>query len=124
MVGLYQDPEGKTVFLRTNHSCSTTNNLVSDRDTIESLRKQVQELKNEVRVTVHVGKAGLPRGLGGPRANTKSGTPRNGCVSGVWGQAPRKIRDFVCPEVCSGGSWGSFLCMHTVHIHLQVAVFD
>ena len=57
MVGLYQDPEGKTVFLKTNHSCSTTNSLVSDKDTIESLRKQVQELKSEVRVTVQVGEA-------------------------------------------------------------------
>ena len=101
MVGLYQDPEGKTVFLRTNHSCSITNSLVSDRDTIESLRKQVQELKNEVRVTVHVGKAGLPRGLGGPRANTKSGTPRNGCVSGVWGQAPPPHGNFGFPDLRS-----------------------
>ena len=57
MVGLYQDPEGKTVFLRTNQSCSTTDSLISDIDTIESLRKQVQELKNEVRVIVHVGEA-------------------------------------------------------------------
>ena len=49
MVSLYQDPEGQTVFLRTDHSRSTTNSLVSDKDTlIESLRKQVQELKSEV----------------------------------------------------------------------------
>ena len=49
MVGLYQDPEGKTVFLRTDHSCSTTNSLVSDKDAlIESLRKQVEEMKSEV----------------------------------------------------------------------------
>ena len=33
-------------------SSHLTKKLISDKDTIESLRKQVQELKSEVRVTV------------------------------------------------------------------------
>ena len=34
---------------------------------------------------------GPPKGLGGPRANTKSGAPQNGLCKGVWGHAPRKF---------------------------------
>ena len=51
MVGLYQDPEGKTIFSNTDPSQSATK-LASDKDTIELLRRQVQELKNEVSVIV------------------------------------------------------------------------
>ena len=49
MVGLYQDPEGKTVFSRTDPSHANMPHT-SDKGTIESLRRQVQELKNEVLV--------------------------------------------------------------------------
>ena len=65
--------------------------------------------------------AGPPRGLRGPRANTKIGPPQNGRVRGSGGKPPEY---FTCHEVCSGGSRGSFLCMHTVQIYLQAAVFD
>ena len=51
MVGFYQDPEGKTIFSNTDPSQSATK-LASDKDTIELLRRQVQELKNEVSVIV------------------------------------------------------------------------
>lgn len=47
MVGLYQDPEGKTIFSRTDPSQFATN-LTTDNDTIDTLRQQVAELKNEV----------------------------------------------------------------------------
>ena len=30
---------------------------------------------------------------------------------------------FTCSEVCSGGFWGSFSSLHTVHTYLPVAVF-
>ena len=51
MAGLYQDPEGKTIFPNTDPTQSATK-LTSDKDTIELLRQQVQELKNEVSVIV------------------------------------------------------------------------
>ena len=58
---------------------------------------------------------------GGPGEIQKVGPLQNGlCGRG----APKKFWDFTCSEVCSGGSWGSFSCMHTAHIYLQVAVFD
>ena len=47
MVGLYQDPKGKTIFSRTDPTQSTTK-FAHKKDTIESLRQQVKELKNEV----------------------------------------------------------------------------
>ena len=50
MVGLYQDPKGKTIFSRTDPSQSTTK-FADKKDTIESLRQQVKELKNEVSLT-------------------------------------------------------------------------
>ena len=37
---------------------------------------------------------GPPRGLWGPRANTKSGTPFIDCVRGVWGARPQEILRF------------------------------
>ena len=40
---------------------------------------------------------------GGPRANTKSGTPHNGLCEGGLGARPQEI-DFTCSEVCSGDS--------------------
>ena len=53
MVGLYKDPEGKMLFTRTNPS---QGNIISmDKDTIESLKKRVQELESEVSV-IHVAK--------------------------------------------------------------------
>ena len=35
--------------------------------------------------------AGLPRGLGGPRANTKSGAPQNGLCERGMGAPPQEI---------------------------------
>ena len=40
---------------------------------------------------VHI-KAGPLRGLEGPRVNTKCGAHNKGCVRGVWGHTPRKLR--------------------------------
>ena len=57
MVGLYQDPEGKTIFSSTDPSQSVAN-LTREEDTIESLRRQVQELRNEVSVIARVHKNG------------------------------------------------------------------
>lgn len=59
MTYLYQDPLGKTVFSRfeTQNPSQLTMNptrLVTNQDIIFSLRRQVQDLKNEVSVTVHV----------------------------------------------------------------------
>ena len=44
---------------------------------------------------------------------------------GVWGHGPRNFFfcGFTCSEVCSGGFWGSFSSLHTVHTYLPVAVF-
>ena len=44
--------------------------------------------------------------IGGPRANTKSGTLNIDCVKRVCGHTPRKFWDFACSEVCSGGFRG------------------
>ena len=57
MVGLYQDPEGKTIFSSIDPSQSVAN-LTREEDTIESLRQQVQELRNEVSVIARVHKNG------------------------------------------------------------------
>ena len=54
MVGLYKDPEGKMLFTRTNPSQGNINSSM-DKDTIESLKKRVQELESEVSV-IHVAK--------------------------------------------------------------------
>ena len=51
----------------------------------------------------------------------KSGASQYGLYEG---HAPSKLCKFTCSEVCSGGSRGSLSCMHTVHIHLQVAIFN
>ena len=51
MVGLYRDPEGKKVFSKTGPS-QTNLPPTSDSDTIDTLRRRVQELENEVSVTV------------------------------------------------------------------------
>ena len=65
---------------------------------------------------------GLPRGFWGPRANTKSGTHNIDCWRGSGGMPPENW-GFTCSKCVAGGSWGSFLCMNTVHTYLQVAVF-
>ena len=49
MVGYYQDPEGKTVFSRTDPS-----KLARDTNTSDTQRKQTQELENGVSVTINV----------------------------------------------------------------------
>ena len=61
--------------------------------------------------------AGLPTGLWEPRKNTKSG------AHNLWGHAPRKFWDFTCSEACSGGFWGFFSCIRTVHMYLEVVIF-
>ena len=53
MVGLYQDPEGKMIFSKTDPS-RTNMPPTSDQDTIDSLRRRVQELENEVPVLGYV----------------------------------------------------------------------
>ena len=50
MVGYYQDPEGKTVFSRTDPS-----KLARDTNTSDTQRKQTQELENGVSVTINMG---------------------------------------------------------------------
>ena len=47
MVHLYQDPEGKTIFSHTDPSQSNVS-PASDQDIIDSLRRRIQELENEV----------------------------------------------------------------------------
>lgn len=49
MVGLYKDPEGKMLFIRTNPSQGNINSSM-DKDTIAVLKKRVQELESEVSV--------------------------------------------------------------------------
>ena len=56
----------------------------------------------------HITPPRLPRGLWGPRANTKSGAHAIDCIRGVRGHAPRKFWDFTCSEVRSGDFRGSF----------------
>ena len=53
MVGLYRDPEGKMIFSKTDPS-RTNMPPTSDQDTIDSLRRRVQELENEVPVLGYV----------------------------------------------------------------------
>lgn len=47
MVGLYRDPEGKMIFLQPDSS-QRKMPPTSDTDTIDSLRRRVQELENKV----------------------------------------------------------------------------
>jgi len=49
MVGLYRDPEGKMVFSKTDPSQANMP-PTSDQCTIDSLKRRVQELENEVTV--------------------------------------------------------------------------
>ena len=53
MVGLYRDPEGKMIFSKTDPS-RTNMPPTSDQETIDSLRRRVQELENEVPVLGYV----------------------------------------------------------------------
>ena len=39
----------------------------------------------------HAVQSGLPRGLEGPKANTKSGAHNTECARGGWGHAPQEI---------------------------------
>ena len=53
MVGLYQDPEGKMIFARTNASqqlIATPSKLMSNQNTAGSPGRQAQELDNGVRL--------------------------------------------------------------------------
>jgi len=47
MVGLYRDPEGKKIFAKTDPSQANVP-PTSDSDTIDTLKRRVQELENEV----------------------------------------------------------------------------
>jgi len=49
MVGLYRDPEGKMIFSQPD-SAQWKMPPTSDTDTIDSLRRRVQELENKVPV--------------------------------------------------------------------------
>ena len=54
---------------------------------------------SDVNVCIHKQKygglgAGLPRGLGGSRANAKSGAPQNGLCEGGLGVGPQEILRF------------------------------
>jgi len=53
MVGYYQDPEGKTIFSRTDPSKLARNTNTSDLQSPQ--RKQTQELESGVSVTVNMG---------------------------------------------------------------------
>ena len=64
---------------------------------------------------------GPPRGLGGPRVNAKSGVLQCGLCEGFWGYAPSR---FYMHALNFWDLLRLFSCMHTVHIYLQVAVFD
>ena len=64
---------------------------------------------------------GLGGGGGGARANTKGGAPQYRLWKGGLGACPQEILRFY---VYSGGFLRMFSCMYTVHIYLQVAVFD
>ena len=52
MVGYYQDPEGKTIFSRTDPSKLARNTNTSDLQSPQ--RKQTQELESGVSVTVNM----------------------------------------------------------------------
>ena len=58
--------------------------------------------------------------MGGAQGKYKKRGPYIDCARGVWGHAPRKCWGFTCSEACSGGFWGSFLCMHTVHTYIPI----
>ena len=49
MVGLYRDPEGKTIFSKTDPSQANAP-PTSDQCTIDTLKRRVQELENVVTV--------------------------------------------------------------------------
>ena len=51
MVCLYQDPEGKMIFSQTDPSQSNMSPPMNQY-TIDSLRKRIQELENEVSIIV------------------------------------------------------------------------
>ena len=51
MVGLYRDPEGKKIFSKTDPSQANVP-PTTDSDTIDTLKRRVQELENEVSVIV------------------------------------------------------------------------
>ena len=51
MVGLYRDPEGKKIFSKTDPSQANMP-PTTDSDTIDTLKRRVQELENEVSVIV------------------------------------------------------------------------
>ena len=67
--------------------------------------------------------AGPPRGLGGPRADTKSGAPQNGLCEGGLGVRPQVIlRFYMLRSVFWGLLRLFFMHAHSTYI-AQVAVF-
>ena len=55
---------------------------------------------------------GPPRGLGGPRANTKSGAPQNGLCEGGLGGMPLGNFEILHTLKCVLGAPEAFFCVH------------